>query len=185
MPFPNQTDRQAVIETAAQLIATEGVDQLTWGKLAKAVGVKPPSLYRHVKNRDEVLDLVVRATYIRLFERYAEALKLAPPSPIDQCLLVAQAHRRFALENPNLYTLSFSRAQPDHDPSELLLGEAIKLQKIVVSFAGEEQALTALRGLLAITHGFASLEINRQLRRGGDLNDAFSNAVRTYLTGWS
>ncbi|MEM8862291.1 MAG: TetR-like C-terminal domain-containing protein [Chloroflexota bacterium] len=49
---------------------------------------------------------------------------------------------------------------------------------------GEENSLVALRGLLAITHGFVSLEINGQYRRGGDLSQAFEVVVRAYLSGW-
>ncbi|MEM7802553.1 MAG: TetR/AcrR family transcriptional regulator [Chloroflexota bacterium] len=185
MPFPNQTDRQSIIETAAALIEAEGANQLSLGKLAQAVGVKAPSLYRHVKNKDEVLNLVTMLTFSRLFKRYDAAIDTASGSPIDQCLELALTHRAFAIETPNLYMLAFSRKRPDLEPDDdMLLAEAIKLQQIVTLFAGEENSLIALRGLLALIHGFVSLEINEQYRRGGDLEETFSSAVRSYLVGW-
>jgi hypothetical protein len=33
-------------------------------------------------------------------------------------------------------------------------------------------------------HGFVTLELNAQFRRGGDLAVAYSQAIEAYLNGW-
>jgi hypothetical protein len=46
------------------------------------------------------------------------------------------------------------------------------------------QSLAALRGLLALVHGFVMLEMNNQLRRSGSLEEAFTQSAAAYLRGW-
>jgi hypothetical protein len=66
----------------------------------------------------------------------------------------------------------------------MLLERAITIQKIIVQISGEEKSLPALRGLLAITHGYIMLELNGQFQRGGDLSLTFEEIVKAYLQGW-
>jgi len=66
----------------------------------------------------------------------------------------------------------------------MLLQKAIQIQAIIKEITGEGNSLTALRGLLALVHGFVMLEINGQLRRCGDLQQTLQDAVRAYLRGW-
>jgi hypothetical protein len=54
----------------------------------------------------------------------------------------------------------------------------------MAEIAGEAYSLTALRGLLALIHGFVVLEINQQLRRGGNLDAAYQESLAAYLAGW-
>jgi hypothetical protein len=55
----------------------------------------------------------------------------------------------------------------------------------MAEITGEAESLPALRGLLALMHGFVMLELAQQFRRGGDLDAAYDKAVRAYLNGWS
>jgi hypothetical protein len=42
----------------------------------------------------------------------------------------------------------------------------------------------ALRGALALVHGYVMLELKNQFQHGGDLRLAFEASVRAYLRGW-
>ena len=64
------------------------------------------------------------------------------------------------------------------------LQRAISIQQIMMQISGEENSLTALRGVLALIHGFISLELNGQFRRGGDLSEAIDSIILAYLRGW-
>ena len=59
------------------------------------------------------------------------------------------------------------------------------VQEIMARISGAENSLAALRGSLALTHGFITLELNGQFRRGGDLSETFDQIIRAYLAGWS
>jgi TetR/AcrR family tetracycline transcriptional repressor len=51
-------DRAQVVRAAVQLLDEEGLDGLTTRRLAAKLGVQSPALYWHVRNKDELLDLV-------------------------------------------------------------------------------------------------------------------------------
>src|SRR5262245_17712834 len=51
-------DREQVVRAALQLLDEVGLDQLTMRSLAARLNVKAPSLYKHVRNKDELLALL-------------------------------------------------------------------------------------------------------------------------------
>ena len=67
----------------------------------------------------------------------------------------------------------------------MLLKHAIALQQIIERIVRPQSSLSALRGLLAIVHGFVTLELNGHFQRGGDLCEAFETSVLAYLRGCS
>jgi len=56
-------------------------------------------------------------------------------------------------------------------------------QQLIAEITGEATSLTALRGFVALLHGFVMMEIAGQFRRRGDLDDAFFQSVVAYLRG--
>ena len=184
-PYPVQTNREAIIKTARELMERDGLDNLSLSSVASTLGIKAPSLYRHIKNKGALLHAVIEHTYQDLFNTYDEAIANTTNDPEEQLISLAHAQRKFAHANPNAYMLAYEVKDPEvrADPN-ILLERAIILQKIMARISGEEQSLTALRGLLAIGHGFIMLELNGQFQRGGDLSNAFEEAIRAYLHGW-
>lgn len=56
----NTTERQKdILKAAFNLIATQGIQELTIKNLAKAVGVSEPALYRHFESKASILAAVV------------------------------------------------------------------------------------------------------------------------------
>jgi AcrR family transcriptional regulator len=51
-------DRPTVVQAALRLMDSVGVDGLTMRRLAEQLGVTPASLYRHVRDKDELLVLL-------------------------------------------------------------------------------------------------------------------------------
>lgn len=185
MPYPAQTDRTAIVQTARELIEREGIEQLALGRLASELHIKAPSLYRHVASKDALIQAIVTETFQDLFSAYAAALQAASGEPIEQLHAIFRAHRAFAQANPAAYMLAFTTTAPAQRADERALEQlAVPIQGLISAISGETRSLAALRGALALTHGFAMLEINEQLRRGGDLDAAFEQSVAAYLAGW-
>jgi AcrR family transcriptional regulator len=184
-PYPAQTDRESIIETARKLIEQDGIDALSLARLAFELGIKPPSLYRHVRNKTALLQAVIEQTYRRLFESYQVALCSPLVNPDERLQALFHAHRSFAHANPNTYFLAYTATDPElrTDPG-YLEGQAVPIQQIMAQISGEEQSLAALRGALALVHGFVMLELKNQLQRGGDLSAAFDASVKAFLRGW-
>ena len=184
-PYPVQTNRETIIENARALIESDGVENLSLGDLASALGVKAPSLYRHIESKNALLNAVIEQTFVKLFHAYDVALENAGENPTEKLLSMARAQHTFAHANPNTYMLAYAAQDPElrTDPN-MLLERALTIQKIITQISGAEKSLTALRGLLALVHGFIMLELNGQLQRGGDLSLTLEECVRAYLQGW-
>lgn len=185
MPYPSQIDEQRILAQARTMIEAEGITQLSLHQLAHALGVKTPSLYRYVNSKVDLLQKLNLDTVQRLFGAMETAVQAAPNEPEARLLALLQAFRAFAHANPHSYTLLFSNLQPSLRPDETWLVQLVlPLQELISAVSGPQNSLAALRGALALVHGFVMLELNQQLRRGGDLNEAFTHSVQAYLRGW-
>lgn len=185
MPYPSQIDLDSIVATASAMIEQDGVEALSLGKLAEALGVRAPSLYRYFKNKAALLQAVNLRTLEELFAALNEARTQHASGPYEQLVAVAHAFRLFAHGHPRRYVLAMTAEVAVTRPDEDLLVEMIlPIQAIVAELAGEAVSLSALRGYLALTHGFAMLEVHGQLQRGGNLTAAFDDSLRAYLTGW-
>ncbi|MFV2144239.1 helix-turn-helix domain-containing protein [Isoptericola sp. G70] len=56
---PSTTSRAEIVAAARRLIEDEGAERLTLRRLATAMGVGPSTLYRHVRDREDLLVLVL------------------------------------------------------------------------------------------------------------------------------
>lgn len=185
MPYPSQVSKETIVAHAWQLIETEGVEKLSLSKLAATLGVKAPSLYRHVGNKAGLLQAVNLYTSQRLVATIQQAADEADGNPAEQIAALMQAYRSFALAHPFSYRLAFTNTddslRPDEDTMEQLV---LPLQQLMTAVSGEEKSLAAVRGAMALVHGFVMLELHGQLRRGGDLGADFTTAVNAFLNGW-
>ncbi len=185
MPYPSQVNRDDIIAQAWQLIEADGADNLSLNKLAAALGVKAPSLYRHVANKAALLQAVNENTSLRLIEALQTAAAQTSGSPSEQVAALLHAYRHFAHEHPHSYLLAFTNTDEALRPDAALLEQMVlPIQTLMTAVSGPEQSLAALRGAMALVHGFVLLELHGQLRRGGDLAVDFATAVQAYLRGW-
>lgn len=185
MPYPSQINRETILHTAWAMIEAEGVEALSLAKLAAALGVKAPSLYRYFSSRAALLQGLNELTYTRLLDSLQAALE-APDPPLARLKQVAQAYRAFAHAHPVAYTLAFVATPPDTQVNSAGAAALVQpLDLLMTELVGEAATLPALRGAWALMHGFASLELNRSFQRGGSLDAAFEQAVDAYLRGWA
>ena len=181
MPYPSKISMEAIVEAARSLIETNGVDGVWVNPLADKLEVKPPSLYRYVKNKAELLRAVNEQTFAGLFEALAPALESSGSA--EECLVAAaHTYRAFARANPVTYGLVFSNTLPELRPDPAV-HMVLPYQALVAQISGEANSLPALRGLLALMHGFVTLELAQQFQRGGDLETAYEKSIRAYLAG--
>ena len=144
-----------------------------------------PSLYRYFRRKNALLQAVNLLTLQQLFAEIDGALQANTGGPAERLLAVAQTLRGFAHAHPHTYvstmTAQVSVTRPDED---LLVQMALPIQAVMAQISGPDRSLSALRGLLALAHGFSMLELHNQLQRGGDLDAAFADFVVADLNGW-
>jgi AcrR family transcriptional regulator len=184
MPYPSQVNAESILEKAIDMLEADGLDNLSLGKLAAALGVKAPSLYRYYKSKADLLRTINIVTTRQLNTAMRKGIAEAGDDPYEQIMGMARAYRHYATTYPVVYSLNYNNMQddlrPDDDEIESL---SHPLEKVMARIVGEENALTALRGAWAMLHGFAMLENSQQFRRGGSLDEAFETAIRTYIAG--
>ena len=61
--------KKRILEKALELFALNGYDSVSVGKIAKAVGIKAPSLYNHFASKRAIFDAIVEETASK-YEQY-------------------------------------------------------------------------------------------------------------------
>ncbi len=171
MPTPEKTSRAAIVAAGRELIESSGVDGLTMQAVAERVGVRAPSLYKRVRDRRELLALVVAATLDDLTDRIEETADL--PDPTRRLTAQADALRRFAHEHPVGFGLVFAAHGAPRPEQEAVVRSVTPLLDAVAALTGPDRALDGARLLTAWANGFITMELGGLFGLGGDVEQAW------------
>lgn len=176
MPTPARTSLDAIVRAGRDVLEADGLEGLTMSRVAGVVGVRPPSLYRHVAGRGALVRLIAQA----VFEELGETLERAASTgdPTADLRAIAVTFRSFAHAQPRAYALLFG-ALPDAwrpGPDAYRPSLAV-LFRVVSRLVGPERQLEAARTLVAWSHGFVSMELAGAFQLGGDVDVAFGYGI--------
>ena len=96
---------QRLLEAARQLLRNGGPGAVTVQGMARLAKVSAPSLYKHFRNRDEVIERLQADGWIEL--RAALATCLRKKTPLARLRTSGQRYVEFGLDRPQLYRLLF------------------------------------------------------------------------------
>jgi AcrR family transcriptional regulator len=171
MPAPAQTSTAAIVAAARRLLEERGADALTMRDVADAVGVRAPSLYKRVRDRSDLVRLILDD----VADELTAALDAAATTgdPVADLRAMFAAYRRFARANPVAYALMYAPQTVPGD-TERSLRSSATLLRTVEALAGPQRALPAARTLVAWANGFIMMELAGAFRLGGDLEEAWA-----------
>jgi AcrR family transcriptional regulator len=184
-PRSNLT-KELVVQAAADLLNTEGLDALSLNRLAKILDIRTPSLYNHVDGLPGLMRELSILNARGLAERLSEAA-IGQSGP-ELVMSVMQAYRSYIKEFSGLYlsTLRVSGMQEEVDP-ELEKEETRSLKvalAVMASFGLQgEDAIHAVRAFRSLVHGFATLEVYGGFGMPLDLNESFVRLVDLFIAG--
>jgi AcrR family transcriptional regulator len=119
----------AIADAALAVIRTSGVDGLTMRAVAERLHVRAPTLYHHVRNKSELLDLVARNAFDQFTADNAAYENLRT---IDEWIALTRSGslelRAFYAEHPGLAGLIQSKATPDRDRGDGSRAQLIRAQ---------------------------------------------------------
>jgi AcrR family transcriptional regulator len=92
-----QVRREQIAEAALTLIASQGLRRLSMGAVARRVGLVPSGIYRHFKNKDELLDAVLDRVEQRLLAN-VKASRDEHSNALDALRDVLMRHIRYLRE---------------------------------------------------------------------------------------
>jgi AcrR family transcriptional regulator len=169
MPTPDRTSLDAIVTAARDLLEAEGLAALTMNAVAARVGVRAPSLYKRVDNRDRLIQLVAEATLLDLASRLDESQGVRE---------IASTFRSFGRERPAAFQLILTPA-PGTPVADDRYRDAVTrdILRSAGELAGPGEALEAARLVVAWATGFISMELNGGFQLGGDVDAAWEFGI--------
>jgi AcrR family transcriptional regulator len=158
---PRSERAAAIVAAARRILEAEGAGALTMRRLAAAVGMRAPSLYKHFPTKRAVEAALIGQGMLEL----GEALHAALPAPGRRGAVrkLLDAYRTAALASPALYRLATAGPLPRDD-----------LPPGLEAWAGEPFSLATgdswrAQALFSFAHGMVVLELDHRFPEGSDL----------------
>jgi AcrR family transcriptional regulator len=139
--------RERVVAEALTVISTDGAKALSMRALASRLGVVPGALYRHVRSKDQLHDLILDAVLAEVDCRTDPALPWT-----EQVAMLARRLRAVLESHPGIAALLKTR--DPISPASLALAEAFLAPLHTAGLPGRQAAL-AFRLIYDYTLGFA------------------------------
>ena len=181
-PAPARTSVDAIVAAARAILESDGLPAVTMSRVAAAVGVRAPSLYKRVANRDELIRTVSEDVLKDLSRAIGRATETDDPAA--DLRTAANSYRDFVLHNPNGYRLLFAdlpaAARPD---PATVAASGVPIVRAMAHLIGEPKALEGARTMVAWAHGFVSMELAGGFRLGGDVDAAYAFGIAALLAG--
>jgi len=165
-----------IVQAARELLEQEGAAALTMRRLAERLGIRAPSLYKHLPDK-AALEAAIIATGLEDTATALEAaLDAALAAGAEPLAALAAAYRTFALAHPHLYRLMTDQPLPrDLLPAGIEDRAAAPLLRA----AGD---LDKARAVWAFAHGMILLELAGRFPPGADLDTAWQQGITAFQT---
>jgi len=106
---------EQIVDAAIQLLSQGGIEALTIKKLAKAVGVSEPALYRHFESKVDILVAILKRLEANMQRLFEQSL-VREDSVLDQIQMVYKRVFRNFASKPAMASVVFSEEMFRHDP---------------------------------------------------------------------
>jgi AcrR family transcriptional regulator len=159
-----------IVAVARDVLETEGTEALTMRRLADRLGIRAPSLYKHLPNK-AALEVALIAAGL---EEAADAMDAAADGAAEPLAALIAAYRAFATDHPQIYRLMTERPLPrEHLEPGLEDRAAAALQRA----AGSPERARAIFGFI---HGMVILELNSRFPDDGGLESAWLAGIAAF-----
>jgi AcrR family transcriptional regulator len=166
---PEQLSPRArqIVSTARRLLEAEGPEALSMRRIADALGIKAPSLYKHLPDKRALEAALISDGFAEL----AAAFERAP----GNLEALAAAYRAFATAHPHLYRLMTDRPLPRE---RLAAGVEDRAAQPIVDAVGGDPDMA--RAVWAFAHGMTILELNERFPPDAELDAAWRAGIAAF-----
>jgi AcrR family transcriptional regulator len=165
-PIELSARAREIVAAARELLEAEG--SVSMRRLADRLGIKAPSLYKHLRDKGALEAALISDAFLEAAERFERAADI---------YALGAAYRAFALEHPHLYRLMFEGRLPRE---RLVPGAEERAAAPVVAAVGGDP--DRARALYAFAHGMVMLELGGRFPDGADLDAAWAQGLRAFAT---
>jgi AcrR family transcriptional regulator len=176
------------VAAAAELADEVGPDQLTMAALADRLGVRQPSMYKHVASLDALRQLIAKQGMAEAGEALGRAaIGLARD---DALIAMAHAWRAWARDHPGRYQLAERAPAPGEAEHQAASDRFVAVIAAVMAGYGiyGDDAIDAIRVFRSALHGFVSLEANGGFGIPVSVDRSFDRLVHALvraMSSWS
>lgn len=168
-------DPAAVTEAGAAVADEIGFAQLSMGQVAERLGVKTPSLYKHVTSQADLAHRIAVLGATELGEVVGAAVQgLAGSAALTAA---AQALRGYVDDHPGRYA-ALNTARPTGPDDPFIAASQQALNPLAAVLRGYDlppaQQIHALRMLRSMLHGYVTLEASAGFQYRTDIDDSFT-----------
>lgn len=171
-------DAATIVAAGAALADEIGFTELTMGRLAERVGVRAPSLYKHIASQDDLHRRIAALAFDEAGVAIGTAIQGLAGR--DALAAAAGALRDFVVTHPGRYaaTLGLTPTGPD-DPIALAAGRGISpFAAVLRGYDIPPQEMThALRAVRSVFHGFAHLQASGGFQWSADIGESFEYLI--------
>ena len=155
--------KRALLETALDMLDAEGAASIGLREVARRVGVSAAAPYRHFASRQALLEAVATEGFRRFGEMMAA--KREDFAEAEQLPAMAEAYVRFALVQPALFRLMFSRDIDKADNRALHAAAAEAYGSLARAAAREDPGAPSETAVIAwaFVHGLSVLLLDDQI----------------------
>jgi AcrR family transcriptional regulator len=160
-----------IAAAALVLLEEEGPDGLSMRRLAERLGIRAPSIYKHLPDKQALEAAIISAG----FELQAGVFERAVRNAKDPLAALARAYRKFAKAHPHLYRLMTER---ELQRDQLTPGAESRAGLPVYEAVGRDADLA--RAAWAFAHGMTILELDHRFPPDADLDAAWERGIRAF-----
>ena len=160
---PMSARAREIVATARRQLEAEGA--ISMRRLADRLGIKAPSLYKHLPGKPALEAAIISEAFLETAERFERA------ETLEQ---LGAAYRAYALEHPHVYRLMFRGRLPRE---RLTPGAEARAAAPVIALAGGDPDRG--RAIFAFAHGMVILELDDRFPPGADLDAAWAAGLQT------
>ena len=165
-----------------------GLNSLTLAALAERLGVKQPSLYKHIDS----LAGLHRSVSLLAKRELGEAVSRAAVgrSSADAIFAMSHAYRNWAILHPGRYDVSHTPPAPGDVEDQTTTTAAIQtIVDVLTAYRLEgDDSVDAIRAFRSIVHGFVSLETTGGFALKADIDRSFDRLIHGFtvaLNQWT
>ncbi len=101
--------KEALVQASYQLISEKGAENFSLADACRLAGVSTAAPYKHFRDRDEVLEIVVARAFDDMTEKSMQAVEAAGVGTLEGISAMGGAYLKFAVEEQRLFRLMFGQ----------------------------------------------------------------------------
>ncbi len=169
---------ESVVTAGAEIADELGYVNLNLVLVAQRLGVRTPSIYKHLDGLADLQHRIATLAMAELSEVTRDAV--AGRAGRDALVAMASALRAYVTAHPGRYSATIGAEFTG--PGDPLLREGTRVIELIAAVLrgygiGENDMVHAIRAVRCTLHGFAVLQATNAFQWSGDIDDSFEALI--------